>query len=59
MQTGRVPVFFQAERGGRRPEALVAAARVSGARRAAARCAARQNGPAGVMPGFILRDCHA
>lgn len=27
MQTGRVPVFFQAERGGRRPEALVAAAR--------------------------------
>nr|UMW97492.1 hypothetical protein [Escherichia coli] len=28
------------------------------ARRVAARCAARQNGPAGVMPGLIQRDSH-
>ncbi len=41
----------QAERGGRRPEALAAAARVSGARREPARCAAQQSGPEGVTPG--------
>ena len=44
----------QAERGGRRPEASVAAARVSGARRVAARCAAQQNGPGGVTSGVPL-----
>ncbi|EBM4998221.1 hypothetical protein ACHZIA_004484, partial [Yersinia enterocolitica] len=43
-------VACQAERGGRRPEALAAAARVSGARREPARCAAQQSGPEGVTP---------
>ncbi|WP_212737990.1 hypothetical protein, partial [Escherichia coli] len=44
-------VACQAERGGRRPEALAAAARVSGARREPARCAAQQSDPEGVTPG--------